>query len=346
MPRQSSLGLLVARVLTGAWRLRPLERMPADRDLQRVVSVLRPSGAGALVWWKIRSSHDHSISLIDSLNKVRLEYAAQAIQYEEQLLDIFRSFTSLGIRAILLKGWSVARFYPATGLRPLGDIDLLVADSERNLAQEAIRQLKCKRFPVDLNHDEFPRFGESSFEQLYDRSEQSNLQDSAIRVLCPEDHLRLLCLHFLKHGGWRPLWLCDIAAALEKLPVTFSWNRCLGCCDRYAEWIACTIEVARELLGAQPAVELSFHRRTIPRWFLSAILKEWSFCRSPTRPRFSQLIPGQLRNPALLLKELRLRWPNAIQATVDTHAPLNSYPRALFQVQNYLFRAVHLGRKT
>jgi hypothetical protein len=303
MRRESSLGLLVAQVLRGAWRIQPSERMPADSDLQSVIPVLTLSGAGALVWWKIRNSRGHSISLSNSLQKIRLEYAAQAIQYEEQLLNIFRTLTSLGIRAILLKGWSVARFYPAPGLRPLGDVDLLVADSERSLTHQAIRQLKCKRFPVDTDHDEFSRFGESSFEQLYERSERSNLQDSAIRILRPEDHLRLLCLHFLKHGGWRPLWLCDVAAALENLPVTFAWKDCLGRCERYAQWIACTIEAAREILGAQPTVELpSSNRPIVPRWFLSAMLKEWSFCKSSTRPQFSRLISGHVRNPSLSLK--------------------------------------------
>jgi hypothetical protein len=47
------------------------------------------------------------------------------------------------------------------------------------------------------------------------------LNGAKIRILGAEDHLRLLCLHLLKHGAWRPLWLCDVAAALESRPSSF-----------------------------------------------------------------------------------------------------------------------------
>ena len=43
-----------------------------------------------------------------------------------------------------------------------------------------------------------------------------------------EDQLRQLCLHLLRHGACRPLWLCDVAVMLESLPGDFDWDRCLG----------------------------------------------------------------------------------------------------------------------
>ena len=36
-----------------------------------------------------------------------------------------------------------------------------------------------------------------------------------VRVLSPEDDLRFLCLHLLRHGAVQPLWLCDICVLLE-----------------------------------------------------------------------------------------------------------------------------------
>ena len=36
-----------------------------------------------------------------------------------------------------------------------------------------------------------------------------------VRVLCDEDHLRLLCLHLLRSGAHRPAWLCDVSLLLE-----------------------------------------------------------------------------------------------------------------------------------
>lgn len=54
------------------------------------------------------------------------------------------------------------------------------------------------------------------------------LGETSIRVPAAEDHFRLVAIHLLSHGAWRPLWLCDIAAMLEDLPQDFNWGRCLG----------------------------------------------------------------------------------------------------------------------
>ncbi len=50
------------------------------------------------------------------------------------------------------------------------------------------------------------------------RSQLVNLDGVDVRVPGLEDHLGILCLHLLHHGAFRPLWLCDIAAALETRP--------------------------------------------------------------------------------------------------------------------------------
>jgi hypothetical protein len=46
-----------------------------------------------------------------------------------------------------------------------------------------------------------------------------------------------------------------------------------------------------------------------------------------------------LRTPARLLAALRLRWPNAVEATVGVSAPMNDWPRLPFQVGASVARA-------
>jgi hypothetical protein len=75
--------------------------------------------------------------------------------------------------------------------------------------------------------------------------------DIPVKVLSPEDHLSMLCVHFLGHGGWRPIWLCDIAAAMESLTESFDWQTCLGEDTRRAGWILSALACAHEILGAQ-----------------------------------------------------------------------------------------------
>src|SRR5205814_891640 len=80
--------------------------------------------------------------------------------------------------------------------------------------------------------------------------ERAVIQTVAL-VLGPEDHLRLLCLHMLVHGVCRPLWLCDIGAALESRPAEFDWRWFLSGDPRRTRWALCALGLAHELLGAR-----------------------------------------------------------------------------------------------
>jgi hypothetical protein len=333
-------GRLIAETLSGSWRNEPASVSPsAFDDIQDAVRLFLRSGTGALCWWRMRNSG----RALTPLKSVYVQYAAQAIRYEQEVAEICDLLASARIRSILIKGWAVARLYPDPGLRPSGDIDLLVSTADSDHARMALSSSSCAQFSIDLKHDEFARFGEMDFERLYDLSERVYIADSAIQILCPEDNLRLLCLHFLKHGGWRPLWLCDVAAALESMPRTFNWDRCLGTCKRHARWISCTIEAARQLLGARPVVEPPAEKRPLPGWLLPAILDEWNVCMTPVRPSFSRQLSEYGRsNPRALVREIRMRWPNPIQATIDTDVPFNWLPRMPFQLWRYLSRAARV----
>src|SRR5260370_12421195 len=104
---------------------------------------------------------------------------------------------------------------------------------------------------ADLDHDQLRRFENRSFDDFYASCDTVHLGSTPIKVLRREDQTRILCLHFLKHGGWRPIWLCDIAVLLESSNATFSWELCLGRDARRARWIGCTMALARYLLGAR-----------------------------------------------------------------------------------------------
>ena len=47
------------------------------------------------------------------------------------------------------------------------------------------------------------------------------------------------------------------------------------------------------------------------------------------------------RHPAQLLRGLRLRWPNPIQATVRVGGPFNELPRLPFQLWECVLRTAH-----
>ena len=172
---------------------------------------------------------------------------------------------------------------------------------------------------------------------MFARSEWIKLGEASIRIPAAEDHLRLVAIHSLSHGAWRPVWLCDIAAMLEDLPQDFDWDRCLGHEPRVARWISSVIELAHRLLGAcVDGVPSRGRIQRLPEWFTRTVLNEW---QTPVAERyrgaslaFALAHPERLINPRKLLVELKARWPNGIQATVETGGPFNEGARLPYQV--------------
>jgi hypothetical protein len=274
-----------------------------------------------------------------------MQYAIHAAKHEWKMGEVFRLLRSAGVEPILLKGWAIARAYPEIGLRPSGDIDLYVSPDQYAKAQAVVNTPECRRYWVDFDHDEISRFSELSFEDLYSGSELVNLNGTEVRILGAEDHLRILCLHLLKHGAWRPLWLCDVAVALEARPPNFDWHRCLGRNKRHADWVLCTVGLASSLLGA--AIEDTPAKQrvgSLPGWFTRSVLKQWSVPCVPNLPLFVDQLRGSWWKPSTL-EAVGKRWPNAIQATIDADGDFSDMMRLPFQLRNCVVRSAKLCRQ-
>jgi hypothetical protein len=152
-------------------------------------------------------------------------------------------------------------------------------------------------------------------------------------------------VHMLREGAWRPLWMCDVAAAVEAAGANFDWDCCLTADRRLAGWINCAIRAAHELLDADisgtPAAHLT---KPLPRWLVPTILKEWA-SRRPSMPERHRAPMAYLRSPAGILKGLRHRWPNTIEATVVVRGPFNDWPRLPFQIGSCVARTVKFAAR-
>src|SRR5207245_2918392 len=141
-------------------------------------------------------------------------------------------------------------------------------------------------------------------DDLYAQSRIVRIDDVDIRVPSPEDHLRLLCLHFLGHGAWRPLWLCDIGVALESRPPDFDWDRFFGGRRRWSEWAMCAIALAHRLLDAHlDETPLTHYVSRLPGWLVPAVLRQWS--TNPRPPGRLPVVFAVAANPAGILAEVR-----------------------------------------
>jgi hypothetical protein len=264
----------------------------------------------------------------------------QAVVRERQLAEILRSLAEHHVTPLLGKGLVAARLYPEPGLRPYGDFDLYVPDQQYEIARTTLTIGGAVFAPVDL-HRGCAELDDRPLDQLYRRAQVITIEGLEVRVFSPEDHLRLLCLHMLRHGAVRPLWLCDIAATLESLPETFDWDYFSSGSTRRTEWVWCAVVLAQKVFDLTgdhlPQTDQS---KALPRWVIPAVLRQWG---TPYHPR----IPTEyaLLSPRIMLKEIRHKWPNPIEATVTVNARFDNFPRFPIQLADCAVRTTHLIRR-
>ncbi len=338
--QQTQCGRLVAQVLKGSWRQPPPPLLISAAQLASIATLLLGSGAGGLSWRRARYSSLSRSPAAHSLQQSWRLHALQDALHARSLKLIVLLFRSAGIEPILVKGWSIARLYPEPGLRPYGDFDLCVEPAQYQRAQAVLRSPEGRSCNVDL-HSGFGKFYDQQTEAFLARSQLVNLDDLAVRVLAAEDHLRFLCVHLLRHGAVRPLWLCDVAMMLESLPTDFNWDQCLGTSRKQADWVACVIGLAHQLLGAEVGGTPVRHRaRTLPRWLIPTVLKAWSTPFQMPAP-----LTYHLSHLSGFIRELPRHWPNPLEATMTVQGAFNELPRLPFQVAHLVSRTTALVKQ-
>jgi hypothetical protein len=197
------LGLLVARLLAGAWRDRSssvredgtavegsesqIQRPISAAELTEITPLLCRSGAGALAWWQIRDTPLRDTDAGRELHEVYRRFRLLALLHEREFAPVFSLLHDEGIEAVLVKGWSIARRYPERGLRPYGDIDLCVAPDQFERAERVLAGLPN----IDL-HRGFTRIGQTKTVQR----PTSNVQRQRIQQEWDELYARtqVVCL--------------------------------------------------------------------------------------------------------------------------------------------------------
>ncbi len=288
-------GELVAAMLAGAWLSKPPAFHLSVAELENIVPLLLPTGAGALGWWRVRDSELQSSPAGEQLHQAYRLYTLDSRINKSRIEKVFAHLRSVGVEPILIKGWAAARYYPEHGLRPYGDIDICVRSRDYQIAERALASLDTLKLNLDL-HSGFAKFGLRREEDLYARSELTTIGETEVRILGAEDHLRVVSYHLMREGAWRPLWLVDVAAALEARPRDFDWAYCLGE-KRQARPVVVAISLAHLLLGAKIERIPEAHRlNKTPRWLIPAVLNEWGAPKPSMQSR--QAVP--MLRPLLL----------------------------------------------
>ena len=243
---------------------------------------------------------------------------------EHRIEKVFTKFRLGGIQSILIKGWAAGLNYPRPWERYFSDIDVAVKPSDYKRAQELTQGFN---WSVDL-HKGLRHHDTLEWSDIYENSAMVAIGAEKIRLPREEDHLRILCVHWLTDGGAHKEKLLDVFYAVDRRSKNFDWNRCLEVVSRRRRrWIICTIGLAHKYFDL-PIDDLPFRSeaRRLPVWLTRALEKEWS---SGVR-----LLPldSCLGDKKMLWRQILKRIPpNPIEATVEMEGDFDRHPRILYQ---------------
>ena len=252
---------------------------------------------------------------------------------ELKIAEAFAILRGAGIEPILIKGWAAARFYPAGSPRYFSDIDLAVSAADHGRAGNLLKAPTAE-INVDL-HNELRHLDRQPWDELFERSELVDAGGTRFRVLCAEDHLRLMCVHWLTDGGEYKDRLWDIYHTIDSTRGHFDWKLCLDAAGpTRRKWIMTVIALAHRHLGLEIS-DLPFadEEQSVPAWLIRTLEREWA---SDIRLR---PLHGCFHDPKMLLRQVRKRLPpNPIMATVDLEGEFDEGSRVPYQVRDVFYR--------
>ena len=252
---------------------------------------------------------------------------------ESRAVRAFNLFRRAGMSPILIKGIAAGRYYPEDRPRVAIDTDLAVADHDFDRARLVVLPRAPEGLAVDL-HRQLRHLDTVAWADLYANSLEWELNGGVIRVLRPEDHLRVLCVHWLTDGGSNKDRLWDIYYAIANRPPDFDWHRALDVvAPNRRRWIVCAIGLAHKYLGLDLTdTPIADEARDLPSWLVDTVEGEWA---SETK-----FVPLEIAaHDGSLLKQLprRLR-PDPIWATIQMNGSFDARTRFFYQVGSFFAR--------
>ena len=250
-----------------------------------------------------------------------------------RVVDDFREHS---IDPILIKGLAAHLNYPEDHFRYSIDVDISVGPADYEAAMELVVAGLPEQILIDL-HKGLRHLDSVDWNDLFKNSVLIDIDGTPVRMLRPEDHLRVLCVHWLNDGGAYKERLWDIYYAVANRPPDFDWNRCLNIVSEVRRrWIICAIGLAHKYLDLYiDDLQFADEARQLPAWLSRAVEKEWT---SDVR-----LLPlqGFLNDRKGFWKQVKKRIPpNPIQSTIEMEGSFDTRSRLHYQVLAGLKRTV------
>jgi len=260
-----------------------------------------------------------------------LQYRLQEIR-TGQAVALFREH---GIEPIVIKGVAAARYYPPDIPRVSIDVDLAVGEDCFAAASRICTSDEAAGLAIDL-HRGLRHLDSLPWNDLMSNSVEIPLSTGdRVRVLRPEDDLRVLAVHWLTDGGSNKERLWDIAYAIDRRDDAFSWPRLMDSVSpTRRRWVECAIGAAAKYLRVDlSATPFNGADLRLPGWFTKSLESEWA-AEIKARP-----LEITLSDRKMLLAQIKRRMrPNPIWATVDCEGSFDARTRIFYQIRNAVRR--------
>lgn len=253
---------------------------------------------------------------------------------ELKISKAFQFLEARGFEPVLIKGWAAARYYPEIWQRQFLDIDLCVAPELYAEAKGALKTSEGKTLNIDL-HKGLRHLDTVAWEDLFENTVNENIENQNVRVLRAEDHLRVLCVHWLTDGGAYKNRLWDIYYLINNRSNAFDWERCLDTVsEKRRRWLICCIGLAHRYLGLDiENTPISKEAKNLPVWLIETVEKEWR-TEIKLRPIYTCL-----NDRKIFWEQVKKRIPpNPIQATVEMDGEFDDANRLYYQIGSVLRR--------
>jgi hypothetical protein len=341
----------MATLLSGSWRRQVAPTPLSQEELDTVLPLVIGSGTTGLAWRRIRSTALASSEAGDQLRQSHVVMAVEAALNESRIENLLAGVADAD--QILIKGWAHARLFPVPGLRPYGDIDLRTRPDRMEELRSIYASLPMVHLrggvPLDLQ-SELVDLPDRSWSEIVAHSRLSRLRRTQVRILGPEDALRLCCLHLLRHAiemppRSNPIWLCDASVMLEEVPPEFDWDYCLAGRPSRTQWMLSVIQLAHLLLGARiDRCPNGLIRQAVPGWMAKTFLRIWGHQEGEADLwPLPQPLGRVKRDVRALPRALAERWPTPLQSVFRLSWPINPVSGPVAQVLDYLGRALAWG---
>lgn len=205
-------------------------------------------GTTGLIYRHVKGLNDDGLVQNETMERLKNSYLMTTVLGMEKMAAfkaVAEELEKSGVDVIVLKGVALAEtMYGDIGLRPFGDVDLLVKESDwpeivrilrekeyYSLGEEYV-QLPPKLTKYDtLAHMQYMSgriclefqfdlltlgIGMRDIDGVWKRARKATVAGASVLVLSPEDQLLHLAVHANRHGCMQLKWLVDIAETLRQ----------------------------------------------------------------------------------------------------------------------------------